>query len=120
MFLEPRRASVLVHHQVSRDLWLVLQCVHCHVWVVRHLRSYQQGGAAGQSTGPRLACPHLHHHQLGLDLRLLRRSGALVFRGHQPHRRWRVGPGAQGLGPRHICVTFSVLPFRKLRCGGRT
>ena len=40
MFLEPRRASALVHHQVSRVLWLVLQRVHCHVWVVRHPRSY--------------------------------------------------------------------------------
>ena len=45
MFLQPRRASALVHHQVSRVLRLVLQRVHCHVWVVRHPRSYQQGGA---------------------------------------------------------------------------
>ena len=36
MFLEPRQASALVHHQVSRVLRLVLQCVHCHVWAVRH------------------------------------------------------------------------------------
>ena len=45
MLLEPRRASALVHHQVSRVLRQVLQCVHCDVWVVRHPRSYQQGGA---------------------------------------------------------------------------
>ena len=84
MFLEPRRASALVHHQVSRALQLVLQRVHCHVWVVRQLRSYQQGAATGESTGPGLACPHLHYHPLGLELRLLCRSGALVVRGHQP------------------------------------
>ena len=76
MLPEPRRASALVHHQVTRVLRLVLQRVHCHVWVVRHLSSYQQGGAAGESTGPGLACPHLHYHLLGLELRLLRRSGA--------------------------------------------
>ena len=81
MFLEPRRASALVHHQVSRVLRLVLQRVHCHVWVVRHPRSYQQGGATGGSTGPGLACPHLHYYPLGLELRLPRRSGALVVRG---------------------------------------
>ena len=51
MFHEPRRASALVHHQVSRVLWLVLQRMHCHVWVVRHPCSYQQGGATGESTG---------------------------------------------------------------------
>ena len=51
MFLEPGRASALVHHQVSRVLRLVLQRVHCHVWVVRHPRSYQQGGATEESTG---------------------------------------------------------------------
>ena len=113
MFLEPRRASALVHHQVSRVLWLVLQRVHCHVWVVRHPRSYQQGGATGESTGPELACPHLHYYPLGLELRLPRRLGALVVRGHQPHRRRRVGPGAQGLGPRHIRVRLSVLAFRE-------
>ena len=76
MFPEPRRASALVHHQVSCALWLVLQRVHCHVWVVQHLGSYKQGGAVGESTGPGLACPHLHYHPLGLELRLLRRSGA--------------------------------------------
>ena len=47
---EPRRASALVHHQVSRVFRLVLQCVHRHVSVVWHLRSHQQGGAGG---GPR-------------------------------------------------------------------
>ena len=113
VFLAPRRASALVHHQVSRTLRLVFQRVHRHVWVVRHLRGYQQGGAAGESTGPGLACPHLHYHPLGLELRLLRRSGALVVRGHQPHRRRRVGPGAQGLRPRHICVRLSVLAFHE-------
>ena len=113
MFLESRRTSALVHHQVSRVLRLVLQRVHCHVWVVRHPRSYQQGGATGESTGPWLACPHLNYYPLGLELRLPRRSGALVVRGHQPQRRRRVGPGAQGLGPRHIRVRLSVLAFRE-------
>ena len=41
MFLEPRQAPTLVHHQVSRVLWLVLQRVYRHVWVVRHPRSHQ-------------------------------------------------------------------------------
>ena len=113
MFLEPRRASALVHHQVFRLLRLVLWRVHCHVWVVLHLRSYQQGGATGESTGPGLACPHLHYYPLGLELRLPRRSGALVVRGHQPHRRRRVGLGAQGLGPCHIRARLSVLAFRE-------
>ena len=113
MFLEPRRASALVHHQVSCALRLVIQRVHCHVRIVRHPSSYQQGGATGESTGPGLACPHLHYYPLGLGLRLPRRSGALVVRGHQPHRRRRVGPGAQGLGPRHIRVRLSVLAFRE-------
>ena len=113
MFLEPRRASALVHHQVSCVLGLVLQRVHCHVWVVRHPRSYQQGGSTGESTGPGLACPHLHCYPLDLELRLPRRSGALVVRGHQPQQRRRVGPGAQGLGPRHIRVRLSVLAFRE-------
>ena len=45
MFLEPRRAPALVHHQVSLVLRLVLQRVHRHVWVVRHPRRHQQGGA---------------------------------------------------------------------------
>ena len=113
MFPEPRRAPALVYHQVSRVLPLVLQRVHCHVWVVRHLRSYQQGGAARESTGPGLACPHLHNHPLGLELRLLCRSGALVVRSHQPHRRRRVRPWAQGLGPRYIRVRLLVLAFRE-------
>ena len=113
MFPEPRRASALVHHQVSRVLRLILQRVHFHVWVVRHLRSYQQGGAAGESTRPGLACPHLHYHPLGLQLRLFHRSGALVVRGHQSDRRPRLGSWAQGLGPRHIRVGLSVLAFRK-------
>ena len=113
MFLEPRRASALVHYQVSRVLRLVLQRVHCHVWVVRHPRSYQQGGATGESTGFGLACPHLHYYPLGLELRLRRRSAALVVRGHRPQRRRRVGPEAQGLGPCHICVRFSVLASRE-------
>ena len=113
MFPEPHRAPALVYHQVSRVLWLVLQRVHCHVWVVRHLRGYQQGGAAGQSTGPGLACPHLEDHPFGLELRLLRRLGALVVRSHQPHRRRRVGPFAQGLWPRHIRVRLLVLTLRE-------
>ena len=92
MFPEARQASALVYHQVSRVLWLVPQRVHCHVWVVRHLCNYQQGGAAGESTWPSLAGPHLHYHPLGLELRLLRRSGALVVRSHQPHRCRRLGP----------------------------
>ena len=104
MFPKPRRTSALVHHQVSRALQLVLQRVHCHVWVVRHLRSYQQGGAEGESTRPGLACPHLHYQPLGLQLRLLRRSGAFVVRHHKPHRRRRVG---------HIRVRLSVLAFRE-------
>ena len=89
---EPRQASALVHHQVSRIFQLVLQCVYRHVWVVWHLRSYQQGGAAGESTGHGLARPHLHYHPLGPELRLFRCSGALVVRGHQPQWRRRVGP----------------------------
>ena len=113
MFPEPRRASALVYHQVSRVLRLVLQRVHCHVWVVRHLRNYQQGDAAGEPAGPGLACPHLHYHPLGLELRLFRRSGALVVRSHQPHRRRRVGSWAQRLGPRHICVRLLVLTVRE-------
>ena len=113
MFPEPTRNSALVHHQVSRVLWLVLRGIHCHVWVVRHLRSYQQGSAAGESTRPGLTCPHLHDHPLGLELRLLRRSGAWVVRRHEPHRHRRVGPWAQGLGPRHICVRLLVLAFRE-------
>ena len=106
-------ALTLVYHQVSRVLRLVLQRVHCHVWVVRRPRSYQQGGATGESTGPGLACPHLHYYPLGLELRLPRRSGALVVHGHHSQRRRRMGPGAQGLGPRHICVRLSVLAFRE-------
>ena len=110
MFPELHRAPALVYHQVSRVLRLVLQRVHCHVWVVRHLCSYQQSGAAAEPTGPGLACPHLHNHPLVPELRLLRRSGALLVRSLQPHRRRRVGPWAQGLGPRHIRVRLLVLP----------
>ena len=113
MFPEPRRASALLYHQVSRVLRLVLQRVHCHVWVVRHLRNCQQGGAAGEPTGPGPACPHLHYHPLGLELRLLRRLGALVVRSHQPYRRRCVGPWAQRLGPRHIRVRFLLLIVRE-------
>ena len=113
MFPEPRRASALVHHHVFCVLRLVLQRVHCNVWVVRHLRSYQQGGAAGESTGPGLACPPLHYHPLGLELRLLCRPGALVVRGRQPHRRRSVGPVAQGLWSRHIRVRLFGLAFRE-------
>ena len=91
MFPEPRRASALVHHQVSRVSRLVLQRVHRHVWGMWHLCSHQQGGAAGESTGPGLAFPHLHYHPLGPELRLFRCSGALVVRGHQPYWRRRVG-----------------------------
>ena len=83
--------------------------MHRHVWVVRHLRSHQQGGAAKESRGPGLARLHLHYHPLGLELRLFRRSGALVVRGHQPYRRRRVGPLAQRLWPRHIRIRFLVL-----------
>ena len=107
------RASALVHHQVSRVFRLVLQRVHCHVWVVRHPRSYQQGGATGEPTGFGLACPHLHSYPLGPELRLSRRLGALVVRGHQPQQRRRVGPEAQGLGPCHIRVRLLVLAFRE-------
>ena len=111
MFLEPRQASALVHHQVSGVLRLVLQCVHCHVWVVRHPRSYQQGGATGEPIGFGLACPHLHYYPLGPELRLPRCFGALVVRGHQPQWRRRVGPGAQELRPCHIHVRLLVLAF---------
>ena len=113
MFLEPRRAPALVPHQVSRVLRLVLQRVYPHVWVVRHPRSHQQGGATGEPTGFGLACPHLHYYPLGPELRLPRRLGALVVRGHQPQRRRRVGPGAQGLWPRHVRVRLLVLAFRE-------
>ena len=102
-----------MHHQVSRVLRLVLQRVHCHVWVVRHPRSYQQGGATGEPTGFGLACLHLYYYPLGPELRLPRRLGALVVRGHQPQRRRRVGPGAQGLGPCHIRVRLLMLAFRE-------
>ena len=80
---EPRRASALEHHEVSRVFRLVIQCVHRHVWLVRHVRSYQQGGAAGESTGPGLARHHLHYHPLCPELRLFRGSGALVVCGPQ-------------------------------------
>ena len=113
MLPEPHRASTLVHHQVPRVFRLVLQHVHRHVWVVLHLRSYQQGGAAGESTGRGLARPHLHYHPVGLELRLFRRLGALIFRCHQPYQRWRVGPWAQRLGPRHIRARFVVLTVRE-------
>ena len=113
MFLEPQRASALVYHQVSRVLQLVPQRLHCHVWVVQHPRDYQQGGAAGESTGSGLACPHLHYHALGLELRLFRRSGALVVRSHQPYRRRCVGPWAQRLGPRNIRVRLLVFTVRE-------
>ena len=109
MFPEPHRASALVYHQVSRVLRLVLQRVHCLVWVVRHLCYYQEVGAAGGPTGSGLACPHLHYHPLGLELRLFRRSDALVVRSHQPYRCRRVGPWAQRLRPRHIRVRLLVL-----------
>ena len=62
MFPERRRASALVYHQVSRVLRLLLQRGHRHVWVVRHLRNYMQGSAAGEPRRPGLACPHLHYH----------------------------------------------------------
>ena len=113
MFLEPRRAPALVHRQVPRVLRLVLQRVHRHVWVVRHPRSYQQGGATGEPTGFGLARPHLHYYPLGPELRLHRRLGALVVRGHQAQRRRCVGPGAQGLGPCHVRVRLFVLAFRE-------
>ena len=113
MFPEPGRASALVYHQVSRVLRLVHQRVHCHVWVVRHLRNYQQGGAAGEPKGPGLACPHLHYHAISLELRLFRLSGALIVQSHQPYRRRRVGPWAQRLGPCHIRVRLLVLSVRE-------
>ena len=113
MFREPRRASALVYDQVSRVLWLLLQSVHCHVWVVRHLRNYQQSGAAGEPTGPELARPHLHYHPLGLELRLFRHWCSLVVRSHQPYRRRRVAPWSQRLGPRHIRLRFLVLTVRE-------
>ena len=65
------------------------------------------------ASGPGLACPHLHYHPLGLELRVLRPSGALIVCSHQPHWRRRVGPWAQGLGPRHIRVRLLVLTFRE-------
>ena len=113
MLPEPRRAYALVYHQVSRVLRLVLQCVHCHVWVVRHPRDYQQSGAVGEPTGSGLACPNLHYRPLGLELRLFRRSGALVVRSHQPYRRRRVGPWAQRPGPRDIRVRLLLLTVRE-------
>ena len=113
MLPEPRRASALVHHQVSRVFRLVLQRVLRHVWVVRHLRSHKQGGAAGESMATGLAFPHLHYHPRGLELRLFRRSGALIVRGHQPYRRRRVGSPAQRLRPRNIRVRFLVLTVRQ-------
>ena len=113
MLPEPRWASALVHHQVFCALRLVLQRVHRHVWVVRHPRGYHQGCAAGESTGPGLACLHLHYHQIGLELCLVRRPGALVVRGHQPYRRRRAGPWAQRLLPRRIRVRFLVLTVRE-------
>ena len=94
VLLEPCRAFALVPHQVSRVFLLVLRCVHRDVWVVWHHRSHQQGGASGESTGPGLARPRLHYYPLGLELRLFRRSGALVVRRHRPHCRRRVGPWA--------------------------
>ena len=61
--------------------------------------------------GPGLALSHLHHHPLGPELCLLCRPGALVVRGHKPHRCLCVGPRAEGLGPRHVrigCLVFAV------------
>ena len=89
---EPGQASALVHHQVSRVTRPVLQRVHRHVWAVWHFCSHQECSAAGESTGPGPAIPHLHYHTLGPELRLFRRSGALAVRCHQPHWRQRVGP----------------------------
>ena len=66
-----------------------------------------------ESTGPGLARPDLHYHPLGQELRLYRRSGALVVRGHQPYRRRRVRSWAQRLGPHHIRVRFLVLSLRE-------
>ena len=57
MLPDPRRVSAPVHHQVSHVLRLVLQRVHRHVWVVRYPCSYQQGGTAGESTGPGWPAP---------------------------------------------------------------
>ena len=44
---------------------------------------------------------------------MLCRSGALVVRSDQPHRRRPVGPWAQGLGPRHIRLRLLVLSLRE-------
>ena len=114
VFPKPRLAPVLVHHQVPRVSRLVLQRVHRHVRVQWHLRSHQQGGAAGESTRLGLAFLHLHYHPLGSELRLLRCPGALVIRGHQPHRRRHVGPWAWRLGPRHMrvrCLVHAVCQY---------
>ena len=113
MFPELCWASAPVDHQVSRVLRLFLQRVHRHVWVVRHFRDYQQGGTAGEPTGPGLACPHLHYHPLAQELRLLCCPGALVVCNHQQYPRPRVGPWAQGLGPRHSCLRLFVLTVRE-------
>ena len=67
----------------------------------------------GSPQGPWLPRPHLHYHSLGLELRLFRRPGALVIRGHQPYRRRRVGPWAQSLGRHDIRVRFLVLTVRE-------
>ena len=94
VFPDPRKASALVHHQVSCVFRLVLQYVHRHVRVVWHVCSQQQGGAVGESTQPGLAYPHLHYHPAGPELRLLGFPGAVVVRGHQPRRHRYVGPWA--------------------------
>ena len=47
VLLEPCRASALLHHQVPCVLGLVLQRVQCHVWILWHCRSHQQGSVTG-------------------------------------------------------------------------
>ena len=61
---------MLVNQKVSRVVRLVLQCVHRHVWVVWHFRSYQQGGVAWESSRSGLARPHLHYYPLSPEPRL--------------------------------------------------
>ena len=97
---QPEGTGHLVVHQRGGLAWLKEHVTALRSWastiagaelrLLHHLCSYQQGGAAGESTGPGLACPHLQYHPLGLELRLLPRSGALVVRGH-PWGRGRRG-----------------------------
>ena len=116
MVPEPRLASALVHHQVSRVLRLVLQRVQCHVWVVRHLCSYQQGGAVAESTGPGLACPHstITHSVWSCACSVARVHWLSVLTNH-------TGVGAWGRGHRSSGHATSTLgswcsPFASTPC----